>query len=55
VLESEVLPAFYERDADGLPAAWLERIRASLRTLAPRFSASRMLREYVEGPYRGQG
>jgi starch phosphorylase len=52
VLESQVLPAFYERGDDGLPPRWLELVRASLRTLAPRFSASRMLAEYVEGPYQ---
>ena len=53
VLDEEVLPAFYGRDGDGLPPAWLARIRASLKTLAPRFSATRMLSEYLAGPYRG--
>jgi starch phosphorylase len=52
VLEDEVLPAFYERDEHGLPARWLALMRASLRTLGPRFSASRMLAEYVDGRYR---
>ncbi len=47
-----VLSAFYERDERGLPAAWLTMMRASLRSLAPRFSATRMLAEYLEGPYR---
>jgi starch phosphorylase len=51
VLESEVVPAFYDRDADGLPSAWIARLRASLKTLAPRFSAARMLREYVDHAY----
>ena len=37
----------------GVPAAWLARIRASLKTLGPRFSATRMLSEYLSGPYRG--
>jgi starch phosphorylase len=53
VFEHEVLPAFYDRDADGIPAGWLARMRASLRSLAPQFSASRMLAEYVAGPYHG--
>jgi glycogen phosphorylase len=53
VLGEEVAPMFYGRDAQGLPTAWLGRIRASLRSLAPRFSATRMLAEYVDGPYRG--
>jgi starch phosphorylase len=53
LLDDEILPEFYERDERGLPPAWLARIRTSLRTLGPRFCASRMLREYVEGPYQG--
>jgi starch phosphorylase len=53
ILAEEVLPAFYERDARGLPTAWLARMRASLRTLGPQFSAGRMLRDYVAGPYAG--
>jgi starch phosphorylase len=52
LLGDEVVPAFYDRDERGLPAAWLVRLKASLRTLGPRFCATRMLLEYVEGPYR---
>ena len=52
VFDDEVLPAFYERDAGGLPVAWLARMRASLRTLGPRFCATRMLAEYASGRYR---
>jgi starch phosphorylase len=48
LLEAEVTPAFYDRGDDGLPAAWIERMRASLKTLGPRFSATRMVAEYVE-------
>jgi starch phosphorylase len=46
LLEEEVVPAFYERGDDGLPHAWLQRVRASIKTNAPEFSASRMLRDY---------
>ncbi len=53
LLDEQVLPEFYDCDERGLPRAWLARMRASLRTLGPRFCASRMLAEYVEGPYRG--
>jgi starch phosphorylase len=52
LLDEQVVPAFYERDQAGLPQAWIELMRASLQTLGPRFSAARMLAEYVEGPYR---
>jgi glycogen phosphorylase len=54
-LDEEVVPEFYERDDHGLPTAWLARIRESLKTLAPRFSATRMLGEYLSGPYRAAG
>ena len=51
VLESEVAPEFYDRDETGLPRAWLQRIRRSMSDLTPRFSSTRMVREYVEEAY----
>jgi starch phosphorylase len=54
ILSDEVLPAFYERGDDGIPEAWVSRVRNSLRTLGPRFCATRMVQEYVGGPYRGE-
>ncbi len=54
LIAEDVVPAFYEdRDEAGIPRRWIELIRASLRTLGPVFCATRMLNEYVEGPYRG--
>jgi starch phosphorylase len=53
VLDEEILPAFYERDDEGLPRRWLELMRASITTIAPRFCAGRMLSDYLEGPYQG--
>ncbi|HET9443074.1 MAG TPA: alpha-glucan family phosphorylase, partial [Acidimicrobiales bacterium] len=55
LLEQEVVPAFYDRDERGLPVAWLARVRRSLATIGPRFSAARMLGDYLAGPYRGFG
>jgi starch phosphorylase len=52
LLDEEVVPTFYDRDEHGHPAAWLNTIRASLRSLGPRFSASRMLADYLDGSYR---
>lgn len=52
ILEEEVVPQFYDRDADGIPRAWVARMRASLRTLGPRFCAARTLREYMTQVYR---
>ena len=47
------MPLFYDREGDAAPAGWLAKVRASLRTCGPRFSATRMLSEYVDGPYTG--
>jgi len=47
-----VKPTFYDRDADGVPQAWIKRIKAAMRTLIPCFSAERMLRDYVDTVYR---
>ncbi len=51
ILEREVIPEFYERDAGGLPGKWLARMRASMAQLTPQFSSNRMMREYVETYY----
>jgi starch phosphorylase len=51
LLERRIVPLFYDRDADGIPGAWLARVRASLRSLGPSVSASRMVRDYVTNMY----
>jgi starch phosphorylase len=51
LFESEILPLFYERDASGLPRGWLRRVRTSLRSIAPRYNARRVLAEYVGRAY----
>ena len=51
LLESEVVPLFYDRDDDGIPRAWCERVKHALVTCAPRFSATRMVDDYVERIY----
>jgi len=51
LLETEVVPTFYDRDAHGLPRAWLRLVRESIRTVIPRFSARRMVKQYVESMY----
>jgi starch phosphorylase len=51
ILESEVVPLYYERDADGLPRGWLELMKRSIATTIWRFSTTRMLHEYVELAY----
>ena len=51
VLENEVLPLFFDRDADGIPHRWLSRVKRSLRSVGPRFSAARMLNDYIDEAY----
>jgi starch phosphorylase len=51
LLEDEVLPRFNDRDADGVPQAWVAMVKASLRTIGPRFGATRMLRDYIANVY----
>ncbi len=51
VLRDEVVPLFYERDADGLPQRWIGRMTNSIATLAARFSAHRMVVDYVNRSY----
>jgi starch phosphorylase len=51
VLESSIVPEFYDRDAAGLPRAWLQRVRKSMSRLTPVFSSTRMMREYIEKAY----
>jgi starch phosphorylase len=52
LLEHEVVPLFYDRDADGVPQKWCDMIKEALVTLAPEFSATRMVNDYVERIYR---
>ncbi len=51
LLEREVIPEFYARDSNGIPAAWLARMRESMARLTPQFSADRAVREYTEQRY----
>jgi len=51
MLEQQVVPLYYQRDADGLPHGWINLAKEAIRTVAPRFSARRMLIDYVETLY----
>jgi starch phosphorylase len=50
-LEREVIPEFYNRNEQGIPTAWVGRMRESMARLTPRFSADRTVREYTEKHY----
>jgi starch phosphorylase len=51
LLEEQVVPTFYDRDPEGLPRRWLQIVKEAIRTVAPRFSSRRMLKEYADRMY----
>jgi starch phosphorylase len=51
LLEQQIVPEFYDRDREGIPRRWVQRVRASMATLTPAFSSDRMVQEYVEQAY----
>ncbi len=51
VLEKQVVPTFYKRDADGLPRGWIAMMRNAMQTLLAQFSAQRMVIDYIEQMY----
>jgi starch phosphorylase len=51
LLEREVIPEFYSRDQNGIPTAWVRRMRESMARLTPQFSASRAVIDYTEKHY----
>ena len=50
-LTTEVIPLFYQRDAQGVPRQWIQRIRRAMTTLVHQFTTSRMVKEYTEKYY----
>jgi starch phosphorylase len=51
LLESEIVPMFYQRSPEGLPRDWIDLMKHSIRALAPVFNTHRMVREYCETVY----
>jgi starch phosphorylase len=51
VLEDRVIPLYYDRDKDGLPREWISRMKRAIRSLGWRFSADRMVMDYVVRAY----
>ena len=51
ILERQIVPFFYQRDQNGIPNQWISRMRESMASLTPRFSANRTVREYTENYY----
>jgi len=50
-LTEQVIPAFYDRDANGIPRAWLKKIRRAMITLVPQYNTWRMVQEYATKYY----
>ncbi|HZN58674.1 MAG TPA: alpha-glucan family phosphorylase [Planctomycetota bacterium] len=51
LLEKEIIPTFYRRGPDDVPREWIQRMKASIRTICPRFNTNRMVEEYAERIY----
>lgn len=52
ILENEVVPTYYERGEDDLPADWIAMMRDAIRSVLPTFGAFRMVRDYEEWGYK---
>jgi starch phosphorylase len=50
-LERSIAPLFYDRGSDGLPSAWIAKMKASMKKLAPVYTTERMVQEYAEKYY----
>lgn len=51
LLETEMVPLFYRRDARGLPVEWLQRMKHALRVAGQQFTARRMVQDYAHQYY----
>lgn len=51
ILENEVVPMFYKRDDSGVPREWIQFIKKNIALIAPEFTTSRMLDDYIERFY----
>lgn len=51
-LVNEVIPCFYNRDANGIPGEWVGKIRNGFRTMSAEFNTWRMVKEYAEKYYQ---
>ena len=51
-LVDEVIPSFFNRDANGIPRQWIQKIRHAMSTLVPEFTTIRMVQEYSDQFYK---
>jgi len=50
-LTEQIVPMFFNRDLNGIPREWLQRVRRSMATLVPQFTTDRMVKEYTTKYY----
>jgi len=50
-LTEQVIPTYFDRDAQGVPRKWIQMVRRAMATLVPQFSTRRMVKEYTEKYY----
>jgi len=51
LIERQIVPTFYDRDARGIPSRWLSIVRHAIHSVTPRFSARRMVKQYADEVY----
>ena len=51
LLEEQIIPLYYQRDREGIPHGWINVMKEAIRSVAPAFSAQRMVKDYVEQMY----
>ena len=51
LLENEILPMYYRNREEGVPLAWMKRVKTSIMNLSPQFNCQRMIRDYIERMY----
>jgi starch phosphorylase len=51
VIEEEIIPLYYDVAEDGVPHGWVRLMKEAIRSNAPKFSARRMVKEYIEKYY----
>jgi starch phosphorylase len=51
LLEDEIIPLYYDMSDDGFPKGWVRVMKEAIRSNAARFSARRMVKEYVQRYY----
>ena len=50
-LTEEIIPCFFNRDANGIPRQWIQKIRRAMLTLVPQFNTRRMVQQYAQRYY----